>query len=281
MEVELPAAISPTLEAITAQTPFGFGVEIDLGEELEELIGEEMEVTEEKEDRNVLLVELPSLPGPPEAPRSFGSTSGKHSVTYSIGNEFSNGPSKKTKPKDQLGGNDGSRALEKVTTVKAAESETELPVQYSTAALYCRHCTTLQAGPEVEFTVIRVESTVSQEAAVADEEVGADRGNSEEMAVTGSDATERHTSDNQETTTAPIIPGATTTTGPADSETLTPTSHSGLLTTLADQEGTDQAITEEREEQEEEEGDEEEEEEKLIEVTLSNIDGVRINQLIA
>merc|ERR1711892_76270 len=99
-------------------------------------------------DNIIITVDLPDLSSIPEQPRSFGRTSGKQSVTYSIGNEFSNGQSKKTKPKEYANDQTStSKAKAKVKAMNFTPNE-----------------------EDVDFTVIRVQSSVSQEASIGDNE---------------------------------------------------------------------------------------------------------------
>lgn len=99
-------------------------------------------------DNRIILVDLPDLSSIPEQPRSFGRTSGKQSVTYSIGNEFSNGQSKKPKPKEYA--NDQTSTSKATSNVKAVNFTPN--------------------EEDVDFTVIRVQSSVSQEASIGDNE---------------------------------------------------------------------------------------------------------------
>lgn len=99
-------------------------------------------------DNRIITVDLPDLSSIPEQPRSFGRTSGKQSVTYSIGNEFSNGQSKKTKPKEYA--NDQTSTSKATSNVKAVNFTPN--------------------EEDVDFTVIRVQSSVSQEASIGDNE---------------------------------------------------------------------------------------------------------------
>ena len=111
-------------------------------------IDQDAREVDDESDNKIITVDLPDLSSIPEQPRSIGRTSGKQSVTYSVGNEFSNGQTKKTKPKAYA--NDrtsASKATAKVKDMNFTQSE-----------------------EDVDFTVIRVQSSVSQEEGIGDNE---------------------------------------------------------------------------------------------------------------